>query len=340
MSPSESDLAPMAAAACLDEATAAAAPFLVVAGPTASGKSTLALHLATSLGGEVINADSLQVYRDLAILSARPTPAEMARAPHALYGVLDGAEVCSVGRWLGLAREAVGRARAAGRLPILVGGTGLYLKAALEGLARLPAVPPAARAEARRLLAEEGAAALHDRLARLDPEMAQRLRPSDSQRLARAYEVITGTGRSLAAWWADGEALPPLSGRGGLILVDPPRLVRRQACDDRLAAMVAMGGLDELAALLARRLDPALPVMRAVGLPELAAHLTEGLPLAEALARAQAATRRYAKRQGTWARHQMRPDLILDQRVDAQYLKSPTPELANFLRVFVLTPGD
>ncbi|MBK1663372.1 tRNA (adenosine(37)-N6)-dimethylallyltransferase MiaA [Rhodospirillum rubrum] len=318
-------------------ASPGSAPLIVIAGPTASGKSALALRVARRFNGVVINADSMQVYRDLRILSARPSVEDEAAAPHALYGVLDGAEVCSVGRWLALADGAVAAARAAGRLPILCGGTGLYLKAALEGLASVPEVAPEVRAEARELLATLGPAALHAKLAELDRAMAERLRPSDAQRIARAYEVVRGTGRSLMDWWSDPVATPALPGRSLLLVVDPPRAAQRAACDGRLAAMVAAGALDELALLLARRLDPALPVMRAVGVPELAQALRGEVALAEAVERAQGATRRYAKRQGTWIRTQLRPDRVLSESLVTQLSESQLTDIDNFLYAFLLT---
>jgi tRNA dimethylallyltransferase len=312
-------------------------PLLVVTGPTASGKSALAVLLARRLGGVVINADSMQIYRDLPLLTARPSSADMGGVPHLLYGVLDGAEVCSVGRWLDMARDAVAEVWAGGALPILCGGTGLYLKAALSGLAAVPDVPDSARLEARTLLAEEGAAALHARLAVLDPAMAARLRPSDGQRIARAHEVIRGTGRSLSDWWDAPLSAPPIPGRAGIILVDPPREVVRAACDARLDAMLKQGVLDEVRAFLDRALDPNLPLSRAVGLPELAAAARGEIPLDQALDRAQAATRQYAKRQATWARHQIRPDLVLADRIFAQLSESQKVGIDNFLDAFLLT---
>ncbi len=312
-------------------------PLLLIAGPTASGKSGLAMDLARWLNGVVINADSMQVYRDLRILSARPTVAEEAAVPHALYGVLDGAETCSVGRWLDLARDAVAGTRAQGRLPILCGGTGLYLKAAMQGLAAVPDVPETARREARALLAAEGPEALHARLGKIDPEMAGRLKPGDSQRLARAWEVLQGTGRSLAAWQADPPAVPPLSGRSGLILLDPPREARREAIRRRFLHMLDQGALAEVEALVARALDPALPVMKAVGVPELAALVRGVLDRDSAVDRAIIATYQFAKRQTTWARGQMVSDLVLDPTPGAQLSESQSEALDNFIRSFLLT---
>ncbi|MGK7867783.1 tRNA (adenosine(37)-N6)-dimethylallyltransferase MiaA [Falsiroseomonas sp. E2-1-a20] len=277
-------------------------PAILVAGPTASGKSALALALAERIGGEVINADSMQVYAELRILTARPTPAEEARVPHALYGVRQAAEAGTVAWWRGAALAAMDRARAAGRVPILCGGTGLYFLSLTEGLSEIPPVPEAARAEARRLLAEEGPAALHARLAALDPETADTLRPSDGQRVSRAFEVITGTGRGLRQWQA-ASATGPAPWRFAAILLDPPRDALRAAIARRWHGMLEQGALEEVRALGAQRLDPALPAMRAHGVPELLAHLAGGMTREAASERAILNTGQYTKRQATWFRH-------------------------------------
>jgi len=312
-------------------------PLVLLAGPTASGKSSLALALAEALGGTVINADSLQVYRDLRIVTARPTPAEEARVPHRLYGVLDGDDVCSAARWAGMAADAAREAWTAGRVPILVGGTGLYIKALTEGLAAIPDIPPDIRAAARARLDDMGNAAFHADLAARDPEMAARLDPGNSQRLARAWEVLEATGRSLAWWQDQPPAPPPLSARTLTLVLDPEREALRAAIDARFAAMVAAGALDEVRALLARTLPPDRPVMKAVGVPELAAHLRGDIDLATAIARAQAASRQYAKRQRTWLRHQMRADLTLTPTPAAQYSETLAAQTIAFVRRFLLT---
>jgi tRNA dimethylallyltransferase len=284
------------------------AGLILIAGPTASGKSSLALRIAEAGGGVVINADSMQLYRDLFILSARPGAAEEARAPHRLYGVLDAAAPSSVAMWLELAGREIEAAAAADRTAVVVGGTGLYLHALLHGLARVPDVPDAARSEARALLRSLGSAGLHAELRRRDPAMAARLRPNDRQRIVRAYEVLAGTGRSLSAWQAE----PPLrvalpEHRFGIVLM-PPRaaLYERIAC--RLRAMVEAGAIEEVAALRARGLNPDLPAMKALAVPQLCAYLDGRLDLESALADAITQTRRYAKRQLTWLRHQL-PEL-------------------------------
>lgn len=306
-------------------------PALIVAGPTASGKSALALALAEELGGTVINADAMQVYRELCVLTARPTPAEEARVPHRLYGVRPAAEAGSVAWW----REAALREMAAARLPILCGGSGLYLAALAEGIAPIPDPGPAARAEARQRLAAEGPAALHAALAAVDPATAARLRPSDSQRLARAWEVWAGTGRGLAAWQA--ERGTPAPYRFAALLLDPPRDALRAAIARRFAAMLEQGAVAEAQALLALGLDPALPAMRAHGVPELGAYLRGEITLAEAGRRAELVTGQYAKRQTTWFRHHplaapARTHTIHARITDlAQFSARDMTELRNFL---------
>ncbi|MEA2754470.1 MAG: tRNA dimethylallyltransferase [Aliidongia sp.] len=287
---------------------------IVIAGPTASGKSALALGLAERLGGTIINADSMQIYRDLEIVTARPAPADLARAPHRLYGILDGGKLCSAARWAGLARHEIEQAAAAGRLPILCGGTGLYLRTLLYGIAPVPEIPEAVRQAARQRHAELGGAAFRDELAGLDPAGAVRIAAGDSQRLLRAYEVVAATGRPLTEWQQAQPSAP--SGLDPLIFtLLPPREALYAAIDARFAGMVAAGVLDEVRALIGRGLDPALPVMKAVGVPELAAYLAGNLTLDAAISQAQQASRRYAKRQFTWFRHQM----PAAQTFDAQY---------------------
>ena len=309
---------------------------ILIAGPTASGKSALALRLAEAVGGAVINADSMQVYRELRILTARPTPADEARAPHMLYGVLPAAEACSVGRWLELARDALAATRASGQVPIIVGGTGLYLRALTEGLAPVPHIAADIRAAARRLHDELGGPAFHARLADRDPVMAARLRPSDPQRLIRAYEVIEATGVSLADWQGRPPAPPVLNRPWQGVLLEPPRSLIYDRCNRRLAAMLAEGALDEVRALAGLALDPALPAMRAVGVAPLLGHIRGEIPLAAALAAAQTATRRYAKRQYTWFRHKM----LSWQRYSAKDSESFFEKIFPIISQFLLTDAD
>jgi tRNA dimethylallyltransferase len=277
-------------------------PFaLLVAGPTASGKSALALALAQQLGGTVINTDSMQLYAELRVLTARPTEAEEAAVPHRLYGVRPAAAAASAAWWREQALAEMAAAHAAGRLPILCGGTGLYFRALTEGLAELPDIPQAAREEARALLAAEGPAALHARLARVDPPVAARLRPSDSQRLARAWEVWLASGRPLSDWQAAGSS--PAPWRFAALCLDPPRDLLRSAVGQRWQAMLQAGAVEEVRKLLEQRLDTALPAMRAHGVPELSAMLAGALSLEEAGRRACLAIGQYTKRQATWFRH-------------------------------------
>lgn len=278
---------------------------VLIAGPTASGKSALALVLARALGGVVVNADSMQVYADLRIITARPTPEEEAQAPHRLYGHVDGAVNHSVGRWLADAAREIGEAERAGLVPILVGGTGLYFKALTEGLSDMPAVPDAVRARVRAEAEGVETPALHARLAERDPQSAARLRPSDRLRVLRALEIHAATGRSLSSFHAAREP-GPLGGRPlRRLFLAPDRAILRARIDARFDAMMGEGALDEVAALAARGLDPMLPVMRAHGVPGLIAHLRGEASLADAVARAKADTRAYAKRQFTWFRNSM-----------------------------------
>ena len=304
---------------------------IIVAGPTASGKSALALELAAEIRGTIINADSQQIYRDLRILSARPDDAAMARVPHRLYGYLDAAERGSVGQWRALALAEIAAAHRAGLLPMLVGGTGLYLRALQHGLAAIPAVPTPVRAAAAALYEALGGEAFRERLAALDPAAAARLPPGDRQRLTRAYEVVTATGVPIGDWQA--RQGPTAAYRFATILMMPPREALYAACDARFGAMIAAGGLDEARALAERRLDPELPAMKAVGVPELLRHLRGEIALDQAVALAQRATRRYAKRQMTWFRHQVSPDLLLNEQLSESLLRCSR----HFIHRYLLT---
>ncbi|HEY0447188.1 MAG TPA: tRNA (adenosine(37)-N6)-dimethylallyltransferase MiaA [Allosphingosinicella sp.] len=268
----------------------------VIAGPTASGKSALALALAERSGGVVINADSAQVYRDLRIVSARPPAGEEARAPHRLYGYRDGAEACSAADWAADAKSVIREAQSEGRLPILAGGTGLYIRTLLDGIAPVPPIDPATRATVRALAVTDAYQALH----REDAEAAARLRPTDTTRIARALEVVRSTGRPLAEWQR--EKSGGIAGEVRLLplILLPPRDWLYARCDQRFEAMLGQDGIEEVRRLLARGLDPALPVMRAIGVPEMAAFLRGELSRDKALAAGRTATRQYAKRQYTW----------------------------------------
>jgi tRNA dimethylallyltransferase len=272
----------------------------LIAGPTASGKSALALALAEKANGVIINADSAQIYRDLPILSAAPSTEESARSEHRLYGVRDAADPCSAADWAELAKREIDDVQQSGRLPILVGGTGLYLRTLLDGIAPVPPIDPAVRKRVRAASVEANLAKLRD----ADPEAAARLNPNDRTRIARALEVALSTGRTLADWQARREG-----GIGGdislkaLILL-PPRPWLYERCDGRFQAMVDSGAIEEVQALLARNLDPSLPVMRAIGVREIAEFLAGEIDRGEMIARGSQATRNYAKRQYTWFAHQ------------------------------------
>jgi tRNA dimethylallyltransferase len=303
-------------------------PVVIVAGPTASGKSALALELAAALGGTIVNADSQQIYRDLPVLTAQPAGA-MQRAPHRLYGYLDAAERGSVARWRQLALTEIAAAQVAGSLPILVGGTGLYLRALMRGLAPVPDIPSEIRAAAAALYREVGGAKFRDRLAALDPEAAARLPSGDRTRLTRALEVMSATGRPLGEWQSRTAGAAPY--RFATLLMMPPREALYAACDARFAAMMTAGALVEAAALAARQLDPDLPATKAVGVPELLRHLRGEIPLNEAIAVAQRSTRRYAKRQMTWFRHQLAADLTLDEQLSESLLRRSRYFIDEFL---------
>ena len=311
-------------------------PVLVLTGPTACGKSGAAVQIAKAWNGVVVNADSMQVYRDLRLLTARPSPDEEAAAPHRLYGILPAAEPCSAERWRALALAEVRAAHAAGRLPILVGGTGLYLRAFLRGLAPVPEIPADVRDAVRRLQADGGAPALHAALAAEDPEMAARLHAEDPQRQARALEVVRATGRSLAAWQR--ETVPASAEFDVLTLAAlPPRDALYAKIDRRLEEMVEAGALAEVQGLLDQGLDPRMPAMKAVGVPQLAGYLRGQRSFEAALADAQRATRRYAKRQLTWLRHQTPRDADRAAFIHAQFSESAMPLLFNEIREFMLT---
>jgi tRNA dimethylallyltransferase len=278
---------------------------ILIAGPTASGKSGLALALAERLGGVVINADSMQVYRELRILTARPTPGDEARAPHALFGFVSGAVAYSAGRYGLDATQAIEVARKSGRVPIIVGGTGLYFSVLLEGLSPVPAIDPAVRARWRAEAAARPTPELHAILAMRDPEMAARLMPTDPQRIVRALEVLESTGRSLADWQAE-QGTPVLREEETVrLLVLPDRSTHALAIEARFDTMVVAGALEEVRELVNLDLSEELPIMRALGVAPLAAHLGGPLSLEEAAQAAKAETRQYAKRQRSWARRNM-----------------------------------
>jgi tRNA dimethylallyltransferase len=278
---------------------------VLIAGPTASGKSALALALAREFGGTIINADSMQVYRDLRIITARPSPSDEALVPHRLYGHVDASQNYSVGRWYREAAETL--AAMAQSLPIIVGGTGLYFKALTVGLSSVPPIPSDLRAGLRARLDRDGTAPLHAELRERDPVMAGRLMPGDRARIARALEVVIATGRSLAEWHKTGME-PGLNAQSAIRLfleVDRAELYRR--IDARFDAMIAAGALEEVQTLHLRQLNAQLPAMKAHGVPWIIGYLRGEMDLATAIAGAKRDTRRYTKRQATWFRHQL-PD--------------------------------
>lgn len=278
---------------------------LLIAGPTASGKSALALAVARARDGVVINTDSMQVYRDLRVLTARPTPEEEATAPHRLYGTVDAAVNFSAGAWVDAARDVLNEVSAAGKLPIFIGGSGLYFKALIRGLSAVPPIPDTIRDDVRARLGRNGPEALHAELAARDPVSAAKLNVRDRTRIARALEVIEATGRALTDW--HNNALPPLLPPDGVtaVFLAPDRDDLYARIDARFVRMLDEGALDEAEALAARRLDPLLPAMKAHGVPALIKYLRGEISREEACATGQADTRHYAKRQFTWFRHQL-----------------------------------
>jgi tRNA dimethylallyltransferase len=277
----------------------------LIAGPTASGKSRLALEMAERTGAVIINADSQQLYADLRVLSARPSTEDEARAEHRLYGVADAAESWSVGRWTRAVMPLLDELAAQGRPALLVGGTGLYFNALTRGLADIPAVPDAVRDTVQADYDAEGEAAFRRHLAEVDPVAAAAITPGDRQRLIRALAVAQATGRSLSDWKADTRPLLE-PGSYDALVVEPPRERLYANCDARVRLMIDNGALDEVRVLLSRDLDPTLPAMKAVGVPELAAHLSGAMSLDKAIAAIRLSTRHYAKRQLTWFRNQTR----------------------------------
>jgi len=297
-----------------------AGPIVIVAGPTASGKSALAMDIAEAVAGEIVNADSMQVYADLRILSARPSTGDMDRVPHHLYGVLGAADQGSAGWWLDRAAEVIGDIRNRGRLPIVCGGTGLYLKVLTEGIAPVPPVPEQTVAEARALYECLGGEEFRQELSRVDATAAARLNAADRQRLVRAYAVVAATGRTLDQWHGDQAPGPAFAARFFTLLLDPPRAALYQTIEGRFRRMIERGAVDEVRALSAalvaaetegRAVDAGLPILKALGVPEIRRHIEEDEDLETAIAAAERATRNFAKRQVTWFRHQLSADLVI-----------------------------
>jgi tRNA dimethylallyltransferase len=318
-----------------NKASPAEAPLVVVAGPTASGKSRIAIAVAEAFDGVVINADSMQVYRELRVLTARPTPEDEARVPHRLFGCVQASERCSAGRWRRLAMVEIAAARADGRRPVIVGGTGLYLQALTAGIAPVPEVPDHIRAEALALYERLGGDAFRDELAAVDPAAAARLPASDRQRLMRAWEVVRATGRTLSEWQE--RQTPGVTAEIGgptlAVVLLPPREQLYRTIDARFDAMLAAGAIDEVRRLLALGLDPTLPAMKAFGVREIAAYLAGSMTLEAAATAAKQGSRQYAKRQMTWLRHHK----ISERSFVTQFPEKNLDEILSFIRQGGLT---
>ncbi len=287
-------------------------PIIILTGPTASGKSAFALSLAQNSGGVIINADSQQLYKDLSVLTARPSPEDEAAAPHKLYGLLPAHEACSVGGWLNLARMEIDWARGQGRVPIITGGSGLYLKALLEGIAIIPDISPDVRTQAINDYEQMGKDAFAERLKWVDPAFFTRLKVYDRQRLTRAYEVWLGTGKPLSHWQSQTATPPYAHVPFHTYAVQIPRDTLYARCNQRFEAMIGQGAIEEVKQLLALNLPNTLPVMKSVGVPELTHYLNGECTLQEAKTAASQATRNYAKRQLTWLRNQLPAATPLD----------------------------
>lgn len=291
--------------------------FVVVAGPTASGKSAMSLDIARQIDGVIINADSLQLYRDLKILSARPNAQSLLAAPHALYGVMDGADRCSVGIWLELARLAVADARNAGKVPVLVGGTGMYINASLMGISVIPDIPDHVRTEMKAMHKKMGAERFHATLNKFDPVLASRLALGDTQRLIRGMEVFMHTKKPLSLWQKQ-PLEGRIDGRGYTFVITPPREAVYNAINHRFEKMIEKGAFEEVERLVARQLDPGLPVMKALGVPQIAGYLTGAICRDDAVSQAKQASRHYAKRQMTWIKN----NFISNYKINETYSKS------------------
>lgn len=308
-------------------------PVVIIAGPTASGKTDLALNAAKLVNGEVVNADSMQVYAELCILTARPTDAEMDGVPHHLFGCLSASERCSAGRWLALAQDVLADIHARGRVPIIAGGTGLYLRALTDGLAEVPEIPAEIVTDVSAHYDAIGGAAFRAELAAVDAEAAERLPDNDRQRLVRAAAVFARTGRTLTAWQSDQPAGPGYAADYTTVLLMPPRDEMYAAIDARFDRMMGAGALEEAREFKGLGLAEDLPAMRAVGVAELMRHLNGEIDLETAVSKAKTASRQLAKRQMTWFRRQIRTDFIADEK----FSKRDNERIFSFIRKFLLT---
>jgi len=312
-----------------------AKPVIVIAGPTASGKSALAVDLAERIRGVVINADSMQVYRGLDILTSAPDAGMRARAPHRLFGVLGPGDPCSAGEWREMAIAEIHTAHEAGQVPVVVGGTGLYLRTLMAGIARTPSIPTDIRDRVRESLTRDGSASLHERLRQADPDTAARLSAHDGQRICRALEVLEATGRSLTDWQREGSRPTDLTGlRFLIILLMPPREELYPACDARFCQMLESGALDEARCLADLALDPALPAMKALGVPHLLGHLRGDLTLDDARRLGQQATRRYVKRQVTWFTRQIVANVVINSQYNERNRDKIFPNISEYVLTY------
>ncbi len=298
----------------------AAGRYIMICGPTAAGKSAGALVLAEQSGGTVINADSMQVYSDLRVVTARPGADDELRAPHRLYGIVDGGERASVASWLGLAAEAVDGARNAGSLPIIVGGTGMYLQAALDGIAPIPEVPSEIHQACLEELAARGGAAFREDLSKVDEKTASRLFDGDSKRLVRAMGVVRATGRPISAWQSDPHQ-GAVAGEAVAISIMPPRADTYARIDRRFAQMIEEGAVEEVEALAERGLDPSMPVMKAIGVREILAMQAGEITRGRAIELASRDSRHYAKRQMTWIRNNYRAQISITEKLSTRFVK-------------------
>ncbi len=306
-------------------------PVIVIGGPTASGKSAAALALAREVGGEIVNADSMQIYEDLPVITARPGRAETETVPHHLYGILGIGERCSAGQWRDRALEAIRDIHRRDAVPIVVGGTGLYIKALMTGLHDMPVVPADIRDGLNRRLAEEGAQALHAELALSDPVTAADLNPGDGQRIVRALEIFMHTGRGLRSWQAGNTDDVPADLRFFPLALLPPREHLYETANDRFDTMLENGAVDEVASLLSRSPAGDYPVLKAVGVPPIRAYLGAEIDGERMRELGKRDTRRYAKRQMTWFRHQFIPQMIIETKYSEINMDQIFSEIRNFL---------
>lgn len=313
--------------------TASKKSVIVIGGPTASGKSATAMDVAEEFNGVVINADSMQIYDGLRIVTARPTVEDEARVPHRLYGVLDASETCSAGLWEKMCVAEIEKVWAEGKLPVVTGGTGLYVKTLVDGISHLPPIPDEIRENIRKRAVEDGIEVLYTELQTKDSEMAERLNPGDKQRICRALEVLEATGKSLAVLQREIKPKPALDAHFMTHVIMPPRHILYKRCDQRFDNMLEQGAVEEVTQLAARNLDPDVPAMKALGVPELLSLVREEATLKEARELAQMQTRRFAKRQCTWFRNQIKHLEIHS----AQYSESLRDQIYNKIRHFLLT---